>query len=283
MLIESKVNLESMLDDEFQKKFLAAVINNLSDASNPLAFNNFCTSFRELVRHVLRDLAPDSEIQACKWFKPDNTSKTGITRAHAITYIVQGGLLEEYLVNTLKIDVNKEKHKLLSTINELSKFVHIEEKTFGTDVSVAEVKADSAVRALISMLVCAKECRSSLARSLEAQISKEVFSVAISETIQSIDSLATHHSIEEIYVEETLVESIDSSDICFNASGSIGVQLQWGSNGDVRRGDGLLSEESFPFTCELRSSVESPEKVEADPGNFCVNTSSWWENYTDGD
>jgi len=234
-----------------------------------------------MVRHVLSDLAPDAVIKACPWYIPDKTSDTGLTRAHAITYIVQGGLSDDYVDRILDIDVIVGRKKLLESIRKLNKFTHVEEKTFGVTSHFAEISADEAIQALIEVLNLAKECKSQLAEKLETHISDEVVATAIRDTIQSIDEIATHHYIDSILIDEVRVVAVDSGYVYFNVSGTIEVDLQWGSDGDVERGDGSVGSDSYPFTCKLQSSVKSPEDLEIDPSDLCVDTSSWWEDYSD--
>jgi len=281
MLTDSEKSLSAILPREFCRRLLTASIQSLQDSSNPLAFNNFCGSFREMVRLVLSDLAPDAEIKACPWFIPDKTSRTGLTRAHAITYIVHGGLSDDYADRVLNIDVIAGRKKLLKSIDKLNKFIHLDEKTFGVTSHFAEKSADEAIQTLIEVLSLAKECKSQLAERLETHISDEVVTVAIRDTIQSIDEIATHHYIDSILIDEVRVVAVDSGYVYFNVSGTIEVDLQWGSDGDVERGDGSVGSDSYPFTCKFQSSVESPEDLEIEPSDLCVDTSSWWEDYSD--
>lgn len=281
MLRDAATQLNALLSVEFHKKLLAASLTSLEETSNPLSFNNYCTGFRELVRHVLSDLAPDSETKACSWFKPDETSKSGITRAHAITYVIQGGLPDNYVLDVLGIDMSDEKKALIAAVNQLNKFTHVNESTFGIDAAHAIEKAELSVRALSNVLERAGECRSELAGALERAINREVVAHAISETIGSIDELASHHCVEEIDVEEVSVTKVGSEYIHLQASGTIGVELQWGSNSDLRRGEGAVGNDSFPFACELQSHVDSPDVLEVVEDALCVDTSSWWEGYYD--
>lgn len=74
---------------------------------------------------------------------------------------------------------------------------------------------------------------------------------------------------------------MDHAEIQFIAYGSVGVQLQWGSNSDVRRGDGAVIQNSYPLTCKFISQVDSPEELEVVENSLCVDTSSWWNGYYD--
>ena len=281
MFKDSANYLSTQLSSEFQRNLLAASIKSLEETSNPLCFNNFCAGYRELVRHVLSDLAPDAEIKACTWYVPDTTSRTGITRAHAITYVLQGGLPSDYVISTLEIDVTEEKKELIRAIKELNKYTHVNEGTFGVDASRASEEAAFAIDSLSSVLGLSNNCRIQLAQALEAQIHNEVVALAIKESVGAIDELATHHCVDEIDVEEVTITKVGSKFIHLRASGTIGVELQWGSSGDLRRGEGATGNESFPFSCELQSHVENPAELEVIEDTLYVDTSSWWDGYYD--
>ena len=51
--------LKPRLANEFQRRLLAATVQSVQEASNPLRLNNFSASFRELFRHVLVECAPE--------------------------------------------------------------------------------------------------------------------------------------------------------------------------------------------------------------------------------
>lgn len=51
-----------------------------------------------------------------------------------------------------------------------------------------------------------------------------------------------------------------------------------GSGGDARRGDGATLAESFPFACELSSSVAAPNQVRTEANSLTIDTRSWFGN-----
>jgi hypothetical protein len=88
----------------------------------------------------------------------------------------------------------------------------------------------------------------------------------ISDTILEVDELATHHSVDEVYVDRTTVK------------GSLAVGLQWGSNSDVRRGDGVEIDQSFPFQCDIEVPVDDPFDLRGADTSYVVDTSKWRED-----
>jgi hypothetical protein len=47
------------------------------------------------------------------------------------------------------------------------------------------------------------------------------------------------------------------------------------------KGDGAEMSESFPFECAMESPVDNPGDIEADQESFCVDTSSWRDEWAD--
>jgi len=100
----------------------------------------------------------------------------------------------------------------------------------------------------------------------------------IRETINNIDELATHHSIEEVYTDSIHVVEIDAEMIRYEATGTVGVELQWGSSSDFRRGDGATSDQSFPFRCTTAAPVDQPYNFYTELTEVMVNTSKWYKD-----
>ena len=80
---------------------------------------------------------------------------------------------------------------------------------------------------------------------------ENIFIKAISETHTEIDLVATHHFIDSVEVYDHEIDSIDSKYIYITAYGNLETILQYGSSGDLRRGDGATIHHSFPFTSKF--------------------------------
>jgi hypothetical protein len=269
------------LANEFQRRLLAATMQSVQEVSNPLRLNNFSASFRELFRHVLVEFAPDHHVLATSWFAPDAKNAGKVTRAQKVSYVVHGGLDPAYVEGELGIDVPAERQALLNTIDRLSKFTHVNEDSFGSSSQEVDQQALAACEALRAFLDCADSTRKLLCSRIEERVHEDVVSEAIGDTILSLDEIATHHCIDGVEVHQIEVTSMDQAEIQFIAHGSVGVQLQWGSNSDMRRGDGAVIQDSYPLTCKFYSKVETPEELEMIKDSLCVDTSSWWDGYCD--
>uniref|UniRef100_A0A939M556 Predicted pPIWI-associating nuclease group 2 domain-containing protein n=1 Tax=Bradyrhizobium barranii subsp. barranii TaxID=2823807 RepID=A0A939M556_9BRAD len=51
--------------------------------------------------------------------------------------------------------------------------------------------------------------------------------------------------------------------------------MQWGSNSDMRRGDGAEADLSFPFHCDIRVSLDDPLNMAFSETEYGVDVSSW--------
>ncbi|MFZ6689207.1 hypothetical protein ACO0K0_15800 [Undibacterium sp. SXout11W] len=281
MIQQASSHLAKKLEVEFHKKLLAAAIAQLDNAGDPLAVNNFCSTVRELIRHVPSFLASDEEIKKCPWFQPDSTSRTGITRSHAVHFIVCGGLTEDYVTTQLEIELPEIKKELSSAIKVLNKFTHLNEATFNIPIAEFEPQAISVINALTEVLDLGQDCRAQLTQSLAHRIEKGVVSAAISETLLAIDEIATHHSVEFIDIEEIEVVSIGSTEIEISVHGNIEVELQWGSNSDVKNDTGAVANDSFPFRCMITSHTTEPEEIHIETDHLQIDTSDWFGDQDD--
>lgn len=269
--------LEAKLATEFEKKLFEAAINNLLDAYNPLRFNNFAYATRELVRHILFRLAPDAEVLACGWYRNETETEGGISRKQRIVFAIQGGLTDNYVANTLQIDTVSIIKEIIGVVDNLNKHTHIEEVTIDIDIEKQDEYVTDTLESVSKLFQVVEKSRKAISESLIDHIDREVMRAAISETIIEIDEVATHHSIEEVLVEEVQVESIDSTYISLTVYGTISAQLQYGSDADVDRGNGVISNHGFPFSCILKSSVEVPDVFHSEDTDIQVNTDDWYE------
>jgi len=269
--------IEKELAEGFERELFSAALKNLHDTTNPLRVNNFSYSMRELMRHVLHRLAPDEKVLNCAWYKNEIQGKeNGITRYQRAFYAVQGGLVDAYVKDTLEIEVKGIHKRLVNAINGLNKYTHIEPETINVPKEQGDTLVKETLNSFAAFLETINTCRKMILDGLWQEIDSAVVDEALKETICEIDALATHHSIDEICTENIVVTSIDHESVYFYVEGSVGCELQWGSNSDVRKGDGALLSESFPFTCDFVSPVTDPEAIECVESSFRVDTSAWY-------
>ncbi|MBR7745142.1 hypothetical protein [Undibacterium baiyunense] len=273
--------LKAALKTNFQRELFDGALMSLRAVGNPLRLNNFSTAIRELVRDLFDHLAPNEQIKQCSWYVPDPTSATGVTRGHRVSYVIHGGISPAFAQDDLQIDVTSERKRLTEVVNTLSKFTHVTINTFNTPSDDVDKYGADACTALLGVLIAADEARQTLVEAIQEQVEEDVVQAVISETVMSVDEIATHHCIDEVELDLIEVVSIDAKEIQFIAHGSICVELQWGSNSDVRNDMGAIMNENFPLSMKFSSSVASPSEVTAVENSLSVDTSDWYDDYYD--
>lgn len=273
--------LRPLLQTSFQRDLFDAALVSVQALENPLRLNNFSTAFRELVRDVFDHLAPNEQIKHCSWYVPEASSETGVTRAHRVSFVIHGGLTPQFAEDELNIDVQNERKELVKTVATLSKFTHVTPETFNRPAEDVNRYVSDACSALHGVLVAADGARAVLVDAISGEIEEEVVAAVISETIMAVDEIASHHSIDRVEIGEIEVTDIGATEIEFLVHGSIGVELQWGSNSDVRNDNGAVMAQSFPLSMKLRSSVNDPKAVEGVEDSLSVDTSDWYDDYSD--
>jgi hypothetical protein len=266
--------LKSKALDAFSVSVLEGARHALADRGNPLRLNFFSTALRILFEHMMVALAADERVIQSDWFKPEKADGKP-TRGQRIVFAIQGGLSDEFAKNVLGIDVAPLRKRLLAAVDYLSKHVHGREDTIIAEVSEQDAAARTAVEALQNFLETYHECRSAISEPIQERLNDATVDALIAETILEVDELATHHSVKEVYVGETKVHAIGPSSIIYRATGSLSVILQWGSNSDVRRGDGAELGESFPFHCDIEVPLADPWDLRNAETMYAADTSRW--------
>lgn len=273
--------IKDRLNTGFEQELFSASLENLENSDNPLCLNNFAYSMRELIRHILNRLAPDKNVLQCSWYTNETDKKNGITRSQRAYYAVQGGLSDQYIENTLEIEVKEIHKKLIYAINQLSKFTHIEEDTFNISFEDINKYSNETIKSIFDFLMLIDVCRNEIIEHLFKHIDEAAIDEVLKETIESLAVLASHHYIDEVYTDTIEIYAIDHETIFFKAIGEIGCELQWGSNGDIRRGDGHIARRTFSFDCELKSPVEEPDAVESVEDSLRVDTGDMYGDIDD--
>ena len=259
-------------------RYAAAVVDGaeraLADPHNPLRLNFFSTAMRMLFEHVMDRLAPADQVKAAPWFKSerDNGEPTRWQRA---VFAIQGGLSETFVRHTLHVDPMPLRRQLLGAIGQASKHIHGRADTIIRDPSEQDAVAMATVTAMAAFLDTLRGCRDAVLEPIAEALDAAAVDALLSETIMEVDELATHHSLDEVYVDEVRVAAIGAATITYLASGSIDVTLQWGSNSDVRRGDGAELDQNFPFECEFELPLDDLWDLHLAEPVYRVDTSEW--------
>lgn len=170
---------KALVKTKFEHDLCDAAFDNLK-VKNRLRFNNFAYSIRELTRHILYRLAPDVDIKCCSWYKPtkNENGKVVITRADRINYAIYGGFDNNALsAMGLKDDIDKARKNLLSTIDSLSKYTHINEDTFDVSDSDTERSVNHVVDSFNEFVNCMAIIRRQVISCLETEINLDQMAI----------------------------------------------------------------------------------------------------------
>lgn len=266
------------LDTEFKRSVFDAALKSFEQSDNPLRVNNLATGLRELIRLVLRDLAPDAGIKGCSWYIPE-TDKHGnqvITRPQRIHYAVHAGLPIDFVQDTLHVDIKKTTKDFNTLNGRFSKFTHIEEATFGIEDSKAEQFAEEALEIFNSLYETIDDCRTSTYRAMEEYAKDAVEDELFSSVISELDQLATHYTVSQVNMED-LELTMDSAKIRLDIAGTVDCDFQYGSSSDVERGDGAESSGAYPFTCKYEADITAPADLILVFDSLKIDNSSFYE------
>lgn len=282
--------LQLIGDSQFERDLYEAACLNLQDRRNKLRFNNFAYAMRELAGHTLARLAPDSEVQECCWWEEKAKGVVPqVTRIERAVYATQGGLSNFYVGMRLGLDFAKSHVELRDAIKRLSDYTHIKPKVFGMRDEEIDQLAAETTEAVAGLMDSIQKCRAAVADRLSDAITDAAIQQVLGESLDAVDELATHYFVEEVYVDSHEVIGITAEAVHFRANGTIGVTLQWGSNSDVRNGDGMEMDKSFNFTCELTCETPDPDPdtLEYVENSVMVDTGDWqqrpdeWDDHPD--
>jgi hypothetical protein len=247
------------LHNEFQRELFDAAIANLLDHDNKLRINNFSYAARELIRIYLSSVVDDDEVSNCSWFKGDKNKNP--TRTERMRYAIHRGLDVQTVAEILGSDHNALIRNLIKNIDLLSKYTHISEDTFPTNTCDNDL-ALTLLENLAEFLNNIIDAERNIANSLEKEIWQVLENGFFNEYFDEIDHLATHHGIEEVYVNSILAEQFDSKNLTFSVEGTLEFSLQWGSDSDMRKGDGATGGVSVKFSAIVKADIEDIMRLE---------------------
>ena len=275
-LDESVAGLCSKVDDEFSRWAIDGARRALADNDNPLRLNFFSTGLRILFEHLMDTLSPEDQVVKTTWFKSERQDGKP-TRGQRVLFAIQGGLSETFVKDELKVDLPPLRARLLTAFAELSKHVHGNENTILRNQSEQDIIAERTVADMGAFLDSLRECRDAVLKPIADTLDDAAVHTLLSDSMLEVDELASHFSVDELYVDSVTVSAIGADEITYLVTGSVDVTLQWGSNSDLRRGDGAESAQSFPFHCEFQVPLDDPWDLKQAKRTYGVDVSKWHE------
>lgn len=246
------------------------------DRSNPIRGNLAASGLREIVGHVLHSLAPDEEVLRCVWFEQAKDTK-GVTRRQRASYIVHAGLPEAFVEETLSLEVREEVQPLLDAMSALNKATHVRAETIVDKGRDVQVMIQSVFLGVLSLLEAAQTSRETMKHAMAEAMQEAVFDNLISQTIQELDELSTHTLVEGHVIDTVEVHEINATTIRYRVTGEVEVELQYGSDSDVRNDIGFRQNDSYPYRAIITSRAAEPLEIGGRDVVLSVDNSSFFE------
>jgi len=271
--------VRSRLGSDFERGVYDAAFKSFSQLDNPLRVNNYATALRELGRIHLEAQAPDERIKQCAWFeqKYNELNKPVIERAQRIKYAVQGELEDEFVKETLGIEIEETVKAYTKLVSRLSSFTHITPKKFDISEDEADELAEEASDVFENLFRLIEERRDETRRAAESEAQDALRDMLYGEVHEELDRMSTHSSVTGVHLYGFKIISMDSKKIKYSGHGNVDVRLQYGSDSDVRRDDGHVSSDSFPLMCEFEADTCAPLDISVVPGTLVIETISFYE------
>jgi hypothetical protein len=277
MYDEAKVKqIETKLSGMLEVNLFNSAIASLNTDS-PLKITHFAFDLRELLRIVLARLADDDSVMECIWYENQLQNRQGVTRGQRIRYAIKGGFLDDFVKNKLMIEIDDITTEMIEIMDQLNKYTHVTNDTF----NVASDECDRLVSDVIDILITffdrIDRAQNKIMDSYIEKIRSGSLEAVLSTTISEIDELATHYLVENVYIYSIDIDDIDTEDIIIKAFGYIEVELQYGSDGDYRRGDGVRLNDDYPFEAIVHSNIMDPLSFSIEADDIKLDLSSFYK------
>lgn len=272
-------SIEAHFATDFERTVFRAALQSFDHEENPLRLNNFATALRELGRIHLELEAPDERVKECDWFegKTNDLGKPIIERAQRAKYAIQGELPDNFVKNTLGIEIDDAITDYTRLIGRLSAFTHINQKTFNVPPHEAINQAQRALEVFDQLFTFVRERREATRKAAEDAAQEVLRDVLYGEVNDELDRLSTHTSVEGVDLYSLKITSMDAETIRYEGRGNVDVRLQYGSDSDVERDDGVVSSDSYPLTCQFSAATCSPLDISVVWGTLIIDTDSFYE------
>jgi hypothetical protein len=256
---------------------LDGAVASFKATSNPLRFTNTANALRELLRELFDSISPDAKIVRCSWFTADTSSRTGVTRRHRTQFAVYSGLDPEHFPTNFVSNIDGLADQIGNRVSELSAFTHVTVAVLAVPEERAIAAFDSTIDLFLRLFAAIDSAREHLRDALQVELQERLSDIFTSEFFDELDILSTHTRPQEAEDVDVEIDDIGEETITFTGTGSVLCDLQYGSDGDCDRGDGVETSGSYPFTFSGEAQTTNPRNVTVEKDDVIVDTTSFYE------
>lgn len=268
--------IKKLPNDRFFKKLLKGAQRVARDRSNPIRGNLAASALREIVGHILHTLAPDEEVLRCNWYEQAPNTRNP-TRRQRAKYIVQAGLQDEFVQETLGIEVKENIQPLLEAMDVLNKATHVRAETIVHQSGDIRAMMYDVLSGVYSLMNAAEASREQIKRAIADKMHHAVLQNLISEYIQELDEISTHTSVDDHYIDYVEVSKMGPTHIEYLVFGQVEVELQYGSDSDVQNDIGFRMADSYPYSAKISSRAANPFDIHGTDVIVSIDNSSFFE------
>ncbi len=264
-----------MAPTAFTRDVMSGAAIVLERPDNPMRLNLFAVAIRIYLDHLMDALAPRDEVEASRWYQLEPDTE-GPTRKQRLAYGLHGGMTPAEVLNLTGYDTEELLQEVTKAYRELNKHVHGREKTIVRDVTEQDGIVTATLEALASLHETAAECRREILDEIADMLDSQAIEQFVTRTVEELDIMATHHTVDWVGVDERRIVKIDARLIEYEVVGWVGVTLLYGSGGDRRRGEGAEMSEEFPYKVRFQVPVEDPHNLSEAEVTSAIDTSAWY-------
>lgn len=259
--------------DGFETEALREAFKNFLQDDSKLKINNLSFTLREVITNYLRLIAPNDKVEDTSWYR-DRSLRNGeavksVSRQDRVKYIIQKAIANDILNeidDSLLSGIESCADMFNKSYNVLNKYTHVSEKYFNCSDEIVRGSLKDIFTSLCNIDSSVKHIQNKISKSIESYslVSDELHSLLVYESIDELSICSTHYLVEDAEVYSVNVKRIEHDAIYFEGEGEVHVEQQYGSSGDVSRGDGWVTNDSFPISFSGKISCLNFSEIEID-------------------
>lgn len=211
------------------------VRQDLLNSTNPLCLSNAAKNLREVLTAFIHQVSPDDEIAEWANLELHNKRPTRKSRLNFFVYLRTAMSVWPQEWQDSVASLNSE---LIDAFDRLSKFTHINEHN-SSDLLDARLELDRFCDRFISFLDARERAPDVLIDKLEPIVCEALQECIDNDLVVSLESTVSHVYGPQLDDAKFTIDGTTCEHVQFSGNFSMRATLQIGSDGDLRRGDGL--------------------------------------------
>ena len=267
--------------DQFLTQAYDEAIKAFNGTPSPLGLINFACNVRELLRNLMDEYAPDTEIEKCSWFSesqysyaPKDSKKIKPTRRAKIRFYLTENMCSNDVALIYQNIITEYEESYVGFINKLSAYTHFDKNSYFALQQKIKSSFEECLDTLCEINCFLKTSKERTYKRIEQFLYSDIFEEMNTNMPSELDILSPHTSIEGINVYYS-IDSIQNGFILISGEAQLDVNLRYGSNSDFRNDDGFECSKGFKvhFRTLVNVTNFADKRYEYDP----IDNSTFFE------